>query len=108
LLNSKFSLGSHLVDNFSSYFSFYRIDCKNKESKAAYFCKLNDIVLNTSSNSNLVIVVSNANIKNNVAMFIAHIHSYSNPIKKTLHHAIGITSTKAELFAIKYGINKAI
>ena len=41
-------------------------------------------------------------------MFITHIHSYSNPIKKTFHYAINVTTTKAELFAIKCGINQAV
>ena len=41
-------------------------------------------------------------------MSIVHIHSYLNSINKTLHHAIGITSTEAELFAIRCGINQAI
>ena len=107
-LNSKFSLGSCLVDNFSSCFFFHRANYKNKESKVAHFHKLNDIVLNALFNSNSVIVVSDTSIKNNVAMSIIYIHLHLNPIKKTLYHAIGITSTVAELFAIRCGINQAI
>jgi len=57
-------------------------------------------------NTNLVIVVSDASIRNNVAISITHIHSYSKPVKKTIHHAINITITKAELFIIKCGINQ--
>jgi len=41
-------------------------------------------------------------------MSIVHIHSYLNSIKKTLHHAVSITFTEAELFAIRCGINQAI
>jgi len=107
-LSNEFSPGSCLVNNFSSCFFFYRANCKNKESKAAQFHKLNDIVLNASSNSNLVIVVSDTSIKNNVATSITHIHLHSNPIKKTLYYAVGIISTKAKLFAIRYSINQAI
>jgi len=106
--NSKFSLGSCLVDNFYSCFFFHRTNCKNKESKTAHFHKLNNIVLNALSNSNSVIVVSDASIKNNVAMSIIYIHLYSNPIKKTLYHVVSVTSTVAELFAIRCGINQAI
>jgi len=84
------------------------VNYKDKESRTAHFCKLDDIVLNASSNSNSIIVVSDANIKNNITMSIVHIHSYLNSIKKTLHHAIGITSTEAELFAIRCSINQAI
>ena len=107
-LNSKFSPGSWLVDNFSSHFFFYQANHKDKESRAAHSHKFDDIVLNNSSNSNSVIVVSNASIKNNITMSIVHIYSYLNSIKKTLHHAVGITFTEAELFAIRHSINQAI
>lgn len=93
---------------FPSYFSFYRVNYKDKESKAAYFCKLNNIVLNVSFNFNSVIIVSDTSIKNNITISIAHIYLHLNSIKKTLHHAVGITSTKAELFAIRYSINQTI
>jgi len=86
----------------SSCFLFYQADCKNKVS---YLCKLDNIVINTLSCSNSIIIVSNASIKNNIATSIMHIHSYSNSVKKTLHHII---SSEAELFTIKYSINQAI
>ena len=107
-LNSEFSPGSWLVDNFSSHFSFHQVNYKDKESRTAHFCKLDDIVLNASSNFNSIIVVSDVSIKNNIAISIVYIHSYLNLIEKTLHHAVGITSTEAELFAIKCDINQDI
>ena len=93
-LNSKFSPESRLVDIFSSWFSFHQADYKNKESKAAYLCKLDDIILNTSSCFKTVIVVSDASIRNNVTTSIIHIYSHSNSVKKTFHYAIlGIVHT---------------
>jgi len=59
------------------------------------------------ANANLVIVVFNTSIRNNVATSIAHIHSYFKPIKKEIHYTVNITTTKAELFAIKCKINQA-
>jgi len=56
----------------------------------------------------MVIVVSDTSIKNNVATSITHIHLFNSPLKKMLHHAIGITSTEAELFALRCGINQAV
>jgi len=53
-------------------------------------------------------MVSNTSIKNNVAILIAYIHLFLNPIKKMIHHVVNIMSIKAELFAIRYNINKAI
>jgi len=34
-------------------------------------------------------------------------HTYNNPITKTIYHIIYVTSTKAELFAIRCSINQA-
>jgi len=31
-----------------------------------------------------------------------------NILAKTIHHAINVTSTKAQLFTIRYGINQAV
>jgi len=55
-----------------------------------------------------VMVVSDASIRNNVAISIAHVHLYLNSINKTIHYTINITSIEAELFAIRCGINKAV
>ena len=63
-------------------------------------------MLNTLSESNIFIVVSDTSIKNNVATFIVYIHSFNSPLKKMLYYAICITSTEVELFVLRYGINK--
>ena len=55
-----------------------------------------------------VIVISDASIKNNVATSILHICSGHNILAKTIHYAINITSTKTELFTIRYGINQVV
>ena len=99
--------GSRLIDIFSRYFLFHWASHKNKESKA-YIYELNNAILNISSNSNSVIVASDASIRNNVATSITHIHLYSNLIRKTIHHTVNIITTEAKLFAIRYGINQAI
>ena len=100
--------GSRLIDIFSRYFLFHWASYKNKESKASYIYELNNAILNISSNSNSVIVASDASIRNNVATSITHIHLYSNLIRKTIHHTVNIITTEAKLFAIRYGINQAI
>jgi len=41
-------------------------------------------------------------------MYILHIHSYPNIIRKTIHHAVNVTTTEAKLFAIRCEINQAI
>ena len=55
----------------------------------------------------MAIVISDTSIKDNVTTSVAHIHLYNNLIKKTVYHAINITSIEAELFAIRCGINQA-
>ena len=49
----------------------------------------------------------NTSIKNNIATSISHMYIANGPLTKMLHHIAFITSTEAELFAIKYGINQA-
>ena len=48
-----------------------------------------------------------ASIKNNIAISILHVHLANHPITKTVHYVIFVTSTEAELFAIRCGINQA-
>jgi len=91
-----------------SLISFYQANCKDKESKAAHLCNLNDIFSNKLLDPKSVIIVSDASIRNNVATSISHIHSHINNIKKTIHHTVNIISTEAKLFAIRYEINQAI
>jgi len=108
ILNSKFSSGTRLINSFPSHFSFHRANHKDKKSKNTHLYKLNKIFYKASSKANSVIIISDASIKNNVTTSIVHVHSYSNPIKKTLHHTINITTTKAELFTIRCRISQAI
>jgi len=46
-------------------------------------------------------------IKNNITTSVVHIQRKHEIITKTIHYAINILSTKAELFAIKYSISQA-
>jgi len=66
------------------------------------------LVLESSLFPSVAIVVSDASIKNNIATSIAHIHIVDKPLTKTVHHAVNVTSTKAELFAIRCGINQTL
>ena len=66
------------------------------------------MILENSSSPSVAIIVSDASIKNNVAISIAYIHVFDKPLMKTIHHAIHITSTEAELFTIRYSINQSL
>jgi len=56
----------------------------------------------------VTLVALDASIKNNIAISIAHIYMVNKPLTKTIHHAVNVTSTEAELFAIRCGINQSI
>ena len=52
-------------------------------------------------------MVTDASIKNDIATSISHIHLTNSPLTKTVHYALFVTSTEAELFTIRCGINQA-
>ena len=103
-LHSEFSPRLRVIDNFSDHISF-NICNKGKDNKS-HAHQLDDMVLESSSSSSTAIIVSDASIKNNVNTSISHMHINNKPLTKTIHHAVHITSTKAELFAIRCGINQ--
>jgi len=107
LLNPKFSPGHHIIDNFSDRFSFNLVNKKEKEINKIHAQELDDMVLRNSSLPYTALVITDASIKNNIAMSISHVHSANCPLTKTVHHASFVTSTEVELFAIRCGINQA-
>ena len=70
--------------------------------------KLDDIVFRVSSNPSSSIVISDASIKNYIAMSISYIYLHDKPVIKMIHKAVNVTTTEAELFAIQCGINQAV
>jgi len=93
---------------FLSCFLFYLSDRKSTETRKTYLHKLDEIISNALTDPKMAIIISDVSIKNQVATSIAHIHVYDSPIIKTIHHAVNVTFTEAELFAIRYGLNQAI
>ena len=65
------------------------------------------MVLRISSSLSIALVITDSSIKNDIATSISHIYLANHPFIKTVHHTTFITSTEAELFAIRYGINQA-
>ena len=107
LLNPEFSPGFHITDNFSDCFSFNLVNKKEKEKDRTCSQELDEMVLCISSSPHTALVVTDASIKNDIATSILHIHIADHPLTKTLHYAVFITSTEAELFAIRCSINQA-
>jgi len=65
------------------------------------------VVIESSSLQSTAIIAMDASIKNNIAISILHMHILNQPLIKTLHHAVFVTSSEAKLFAIRYSISQA-
>ena len=106
-LDPEFSPGHRIIDNFSNCFSFNLVNKKEKETNKICAQELNKMVLCNASLPNTALVITDASIKNDIAMFISHIHSANRPLIKTVHYTSFVTSLEAELFTIRCGINQA-
>jgi len=104
LLHQEFTSGHYVLDKFSDHFSFNLVNEKGKDNICAQ--ELDDLVLQNSLSSS-TLVVTNTSIKNNIATLVAHIHQANSPLIKAVHYAIFITSSEAELFTMRCGINQA-
>ena len=71
LFNSEFSLGNRLIDVFSNRFLFHSLNRKSNHDIKSYLYHLNHITLQASLNPQLVVVVTDASIKNQVAISIS-------------------------------------
>ena len=89
-LHSELSPGHKIIDNFSNCFVF-NLHSKQKDNKACTH-QLNNIVIEASSSSSTTIVVIDVSIKNDITPLILHMHTHDNPITKTVHHAVHVTS----------------
>ena len=108
LFSSEFSPRDKLVDIFPSCFSFYSTNRKSEENIKVYIYRLDEITLLLSADPKSVVIISDASIKNQIATSIVHVHIHDSLVLKTIHHAINVTTTETELFAIKCNINQAI
>jgi len=71
-------------------------------------CKLNDITIQALSDPLACIIISDASIKNYVTILVSYIHSFNRPVIKICHHTVNVSTTEAELFTIRCGINQAV
>ena len=108
LFNKEFSSGLHIIDAFPNHFLFHSFNKQSDRNYKTYIHYLDNISIVFSLDPSYALVVTNASIKNNMVMSIAHAHIYDKPVIKTIHHTVNIMTTEAELFAIRCGINQAI
>jgi len=87
---------------------FHTVNYRDKDIIKAHLQNINKIIKNFYINLKTVIIIFNASIKNNVAISTLYIYSGQNILAKKIHYTVNITSTEAELFAIRYEINQVI
>ena len=96
---------SQIIDIFFNRF-YFNLCIKGKNNKFHIY-QLDSLVIEASSSQSIAIVISDTNIKNDIATSILHMHISNQLLIKTLHYAAFVTSTEAKLFAIRCGINQA-
>ena len=107
-INSEFHPGNRIVDLFPNHFSFHLFSGSSDHSFKSCIQQLDTLAIKSSSSLSDTLVITDTSVKNNVTSSIAHIHIFNKPVVKTLYCAINVTSSKAEFFAIRYGINHAV
>ena len=103
----EFKLGNRIINSFSNHFSFYLFSKSNNHLFKNCIQQLNNLAIESSNSLSNALVVTDASVKNNVALSIVYIHVHNRPVIKTLHHVVNITSTEAEFFTIRCSINQA-
>ena len=63
--------------------------------------------MQSSSSPHTAIVVTDTSVKKDITISISHVYICDYPLTKMVYHAAFVTSTEAELFAIKCSINQA-
>jgi len=103
--NPELTLGSRVIDTFQDWFSF---NLSNKaKNDTARPQQLDNMTIVSSLSPHMALIVSDASIKHDIATLVLHIHMRDKPLIKTVHHTVFVTSTEAELFAIRCGLNQA-
>ena len=106
-IDPEFSPGNRITDIFSNCFSFNLVNKKVENCNKIHDQELDEMVLHCSLDSQTALIITDASIKNDIAISISHIHSYNRPLVKTVYHASFVTTMEAELFVIRYSINQA-
>ena len=101
--HSKLAPSSQIIDTFSNRFPFNL--CMKGKSNKSHIHQLDSMVIKAFSSQSTAIIASDTSIKNDIAISISYTHISNQPLIKTIYHAAFVTSTEAEMFAIRCGIN---
>jgi len=104
-LDPELTPGSRVIDIFQDQFLF---NLSNKaKNDTVRSQQLDDMTIESSLSTHTALVVSDASIKHDIATSVSHIHMRNKPLIKIVYHAVFVTSTKVELFAIRCSLNQA-
>ena len=106
-LNSEFSPGNRIIDTLSSCFYFHSFNKQSDDSLLSHLYQLDNLAIMSLENPLHALIVTDASIRNNMAISIAYVHICDRPVIKTLHHTVNVISIEAELFTIRCSINQA-
>jgi len=106
-LNPEFAPGYRIISIFSNCFSFHSFNKHNNDSLLSCLCQLDNLTIVSLENPLHTLIITDTNIRNNVATSITYIHIHDRPVIKTLHYVVNVNSMEAELFAIRYDIYQA-
>ena len=107
-INPELQPGNRIIDTFPNCFSFYTFSRSNDPSFKSCIQQLDALAIEFSTSSSNALAITDASVKNNVALSIVHIHVFNKPVVKTLHHTVNITSSEAKFFTIRCGINHTV
>ena len=95
------------MDTFHNYFSFNTVKCKDAKARTAHLNQLKNVYQRSSNSHDIIFIISDTSVKNNIVTSVSYIQRKHNIIRKTIYHAMNISSTKAKLFIIRCGISQA-
>ena len=107
-INPKFYPGNRIMDLFSNCFSFHLFSRSSNRSLKSCIQQFDVLAIESSFSLLYTLMIADASVKNNVTSSIVHIHVFNKPVVKTLHCTINVTSSEAEFFTIRCGINHAV
>jgi len=72
-LNKELSSGFYLIDAFSHQFYFLSVNQKDSDTLRTHHNRLDNIYEDSHDNQDTILVITDANIKNNVATLVSYI-----------------------------------
>ena len=107
-MNSELKPGTCIVDIFPNCFSFHTVKHNDKIARANHLKTLDNILHTSTTQPGTIIIVTDTSTKRGIyAVSVAHGWQNKSLVFNLEYTALNVTSSEAEIFAIRCGINKA-